>query len=176
MIETSRLIQFVLGDLDETEEDGVLEHLLGCDHCAQVVARLTDLGAAVRDLIESGQAHFVSTPSLIRSLEAAGLVTRHYRIQPGQSVACTVDAKDIYIATTVGGEIRGDARLDVITGPNRIRDVSFDPDTSSVTFITSADTLRPLPDVQINVQLLEVRDGEERVLGEYTMNHSAYRP
>jgi hypothetical protein len=68
-------------------------------------------------------------------------------------------------------------RLDVILddptlGRFRLNDVPFDPGASALTFVPSAALLRSLGTTQQRVRLVAVAGAQERVLGEYTFNHT----
>ena len=174
MIEQSALVGFVLGDLDPSEEARVLEHVVACTRCASVVARLTGLGSAVAALVRQGGTQLAVTPAMLGELDRAGLLTRSYRLKPGETVACTVDARDVYVVTTLEADLTGVTRVDVVAGPDRYPDVVFDPQAGSVSFVEPADVLRLLPSARLPLELISVEPKGDRTLGEYTLDHTAF--
>ena len=182
MIELARLLDAVTGDLDPEELHVVEEHLLGCAACARVMTRLLRLGASVAALVRDGRGIVPTPPALLEHLERAGLVTRVYAPPPGGRVPCTVDAADIYVATHLTADLTGVRRVNLAVagmahGPLRLVDLPFARSSGRVSFVVDAGALRSEPSAEHLLQLLGVGDdGAERLLAEYTMEHSAFRP
>lgn len=176
MIGIDVLARLALGDLDEDEERAAEEHVLACSECARTLEGLVTAGESVRALLDAGDARAFVTPSLVAELDRAGLVTRRYVLAPGTSVPCTVDTKDVYVLTTIEADLRDVARVDVeLPGGPRAVDVPFDAARGTISFVTSAEPLRALPSTKLPVRAIAVdRDGRERALGEYVLDHTAF--
>lgn len=176
MIALDVLARLALGDLDEGEEQAAEEHVLSCTECARTLEGLVVAGEAVRALFERGSTQVFVTSSVVAELERAALVTRRYVLAPGSTVPCTVDAKDVYVLTTLEADFAGVARVDVeLPRGVRMSDVPFDPARGTIAFVTPARPLRALPSKQFPLRALAVEpDGRERTLGEYVLDHTAF--
>lgn len=176
MIGIDVLARLALGDLDEAEEAAAEEHVLSCTECARILEGLVVAGEAVRALLARGRMQVFVTPAVVRELERDALVTRRYVLAPGSTVPCTVDAKDVFVLTTLEADLTGVTRVDVTSGVwGRVADVPFAPSAGTIAFLTAAAPLRALPSLRLDIQALAVDpDGRERMLGEYVLDHTAY--
>ena len=176
MIAFERLAMLALGELREEEAAQVEEHVLGCDGCAALVERLVDLGESVSAQARAGGAGMLASRELVALLDRDGLVTRRYDIVAGGQVACTVNARDTYTAVTLAMDPRGARRIDLLhdspSASHRIEDVPFD--ASGIAFAQPAEYLRTLPTERKTIRLVAVDGAEERLLGEYVLNHTGY--
>lgn len=164
-----------LGELDDAEEARVEEHVVSCDACAARYATFVRLGPAIAALVPAHRPSFVATPAVVARLEAEGLISRRYVIAPGSRVPCTVRPEDIYALTRLDADLSGISRLDLRRGPERYEDVPFDPKAGAVYLLTRSASLLPLPSAPVEITLLAIdRDGSERTLGDYTLDHTAY--
>jgi hypothetical protein len=175
MISIERLCRLALDEGEEEEVRAVEEHVLACGHCGGVLARLLAIGDGIASLLASGDLAIPVTPSLLRALEASGLVTRTYALAAGTTVPCGVSSDDVYVLTHLAADLHGVARVDLYTPRDVVRDVPFDASTGRVSFLARGEELRTLPSMQIPLRLVGVSDeGEERPLGEYTLSHTAF--
>jgi hypothetical protein len=181
MIAFEKLAMLALGELPESEATEVEDHVLSCSDCAGVLERLLDLGARVTEVTREGSTFMLAGQALVGELERVGLVTRTYRMGPGGEVACTVDAKDIYTALHLSLDTRGEVgRVDMVyespTGKYRVDDVPVDRDAGEVVFVQPAEYIRTLPSERKTILLIGVGSDGERILGEYVLDHTAFRP
>ena len=173
MIPFERLAMLALGELPEEQRPEVEEHVLGCDQCASVLE-------ALPRVVRAGGGRMLPGRTLVELLEREHLVTRTYRIDAGGEVACTVDAQDVYTAVHLGGvDTRGVKRIDwLYDSPSahyRVEDLPFQPGDRELVFVQPATYLRTLPSERKTIRLVAVDDAGERVLCEYTLNHTAFR-
>jgi hypothetical protein len=95
----------------------------------------------------------------------------------GGEVNCTVAARDVYTRMRLALDTRGLRRIDLLyespSASYRIVDVPFE--AGEVVFVQPATYLRTLPSERKTVRLVAVEDGSERVLGVYTLNHTAFK-
>lgn len=176
MIALERLAACALGELHADAESEVEEHVLSCGRCAAVYASFVRLGRSVAALVQAGGASMVAPRTIVEALEREGLVSRRYVLAPGAVVPCTVGADDIYSLTTFEADLSGIERVDMIRGTQRIDDVPFEP-SGTVRLITSCELIRALPSMKLPFRLVAVRpDGSEKVLAEYTLDHTAFAP
>lgn len=169
MIDDAQLIAFALGDDDAAEE-----HVMACTRCANRVASLLRIGPALAALVRSAELSIPITPSLLGQLEAAGLVSRRYVLAPDTSAPCTIGATDLYSITRFEADFTGVTRVDLINPVQRLSDVPFSD--GAVLTAVSGHLLRTLPTQTIPFSLVAVEPAGDRVLGTYTLHHTAYVP
>ena len=176
MIAIAHLLSNALGELEDDMEREVDEHILSCGRCAATYASLVRLGPEIAALVRSGTATMFVSRALADRLEREGLVTRRYLLTPGAVVPCTIGAEDIYSLTTLEGDLSHAERVDLIRGDHCTRDVPFDR-SGSVRLLTSGDVIRNFPTMKVPFRLVAVgADGQERTIGEYTLDHTAFDP
>jgi hypothetical protein len=174
------LLEYWLGELDEAREDALDEHLLGCGHCSASLQGLVDLAGEVRAAVRAGAVHAVLTDAFVKRLAAQGLRLREYRVPHNGAVYCTVAPDDDLLITRLDAPLAGVERLDVERsvgegpGVERLRDVPFDEAAGEVVYTLRMGRVRALPETTLRVRLLAVSPSGERLVGEYTFNHSPW--
>jgi hypothetical protein len=180
VIPFERLAMLALGEQAEAEAAEVEDHVLGCSGCAAILESLLDLGDHLAAITREGGTPVLAGRALVERLERDRMVTRTYRMAAGGQVACTVGAEDIYTAVYLALDTRGLGRVDIFydapSSKYRIADVPFDPASGEIVFVQPAEYLRTLPTERKTLRVLAVEDGEERLLAEYVLNHTAYSP
>ena len=176
MIAVERLIASALDELSADAQAEVEEHVLSCGHCAALYAWFLRLGPAVDELVRSGTVGMPVTRSLAQRLDADGLITRRYVLEPGKPVPCTVGPEDVYSLTTYHVDLAGVSRVDLIRAGQRIPDVPFDVEAGRVYMLSGADALRSLPSMRLQLQLVSVDESGDRTLGDYVLDHTAPAP
>ncbi len=171
------LLAYWLGEVDKGNELELDEHLFACAVCSERLRALVALGAAIRGELTRGALNIVLPESFLRTVQDAGLRLREYTLAPGGSVDCTITADDDLVISHLQAPLRDVRRLDVlidnsVLGKLRANDVPFDPNADSLVAVTSSVFLRTLRHAQQRVQLVAVDGVHERVLADYTFNHS----
>ena len=171
------LLAYWLGELDEAHELRLDEHLFACSACSERLRTIVDLGAAIRGELLRGNFGFVLPAAFIRRIKEAGLSVREYDLEPGGSVNCTITPDDDLVVSHLHAPLRDVRRLDVVIhdatgGTLRASDVAFDPEADSLTWVPSVSYLRTLGHSQQRVRLVAVEGVDERVIADYTFNHS----
>jgi len=171
------LLAWWLGELDAAAEARLDAHMFACAVCAARLTALLALGDAIRRETLSGSFGFVVPAAFVGRMRAAGLRLREYTVEPGGSVNCTIGPGDDFVVSHLHAPLAGVPRLDVILddptlGRFRLDDVPFDPQAGALTVVPSAQFLRSLGVTQQRMRLIAVTDAQERVLGEYTFNHT----
>lgn len=172
------LIAYWLGELDAAEEARIDEHLLGCSTCGGELAGLVALAGGIRAAFKEGLVHAFVTGSFVARLAAQGARLREYRVPRDGSVSCTVTPEDDFVVAHLAAPLAGVTQLDAVVyapgaPPKRVRDIPFDPQSGEVVSLPDLVRLRSMPDHQQRIQLIALDERGERMLGEYTFNHSA---
>jgi hypothetical protein len=176
------LLAYWLGNAD-ADDDGtraVEEHWFGCAECAARLQELARLCGDVTRVVRAGLVQAVLPAAFIERLRAAGLRLREYRLEPGTSVACTVAPDDDLVVAHLHAPLHGVRRLDVVMDDSsgarlRVEDVAFDAASDEIVYAPSIADLRRLGVATQHVRLVSVADGGERVIADYTFNHSPHR-
>lgn len=161
----------------EPADDDTEEHLLACDSCSKRLGELATLGDGVRRLAREGAVEMVVTPSFLARAAQEGLRTREYRVPPGGRVDCTVTREDDLLVARLQGDFRGISRLDVVAqtegGPEfRIEDVPVGPDVTELIVAQAMPAMRLLGVSRHRFRLVGRDEGCERLIGEYTFDHT----
>lgn len=177
-IDFETLVAYWLGELPEAREAGLEEHLFACAHCSGCLEELAALAAGVHAVVRLGKLGMVVSQPFVQALKHAGLRLREYRLEPGESVHCTLGADDDAVVSHVRAPLAGVKRVDVVRllaggeAEERLADVPFDPATGEVVVIPSAAWLRTMPAFTMHMRLVNVGEVGESPLGEYTFRHS----
>jgi hypothetical protein len=179
-IPLATLLEYWLGELDETREAQLDEHLLGCGHCSANLQSLVDLSGEVRAAVRAGAVHAFLTEAFVKRLAAQGLRLREYRVPHNGSVHCTVTPDDDLLITRMDAPLAGVERLDVErlsdgASHERLRDVPFDVTAGEVILAQRMEHIRALPASTTRYRLLAIAASGERLVGEYTFHHTPYR-
>ena len=171
------LLAYWLAELDEVHESRMDEHLFACSACSEELRTIVDIGAAIRGELLRGNFGFVLPASFVRRIKDAGLRVREYSLEPGGSVDCTVTRDDDLVVSYLHAPLHDVRRLDVVihdstAGTLRASDVAFDAEADSLAVVPSVAYLRTLGHAQQRVRLVAVEGADERVIADYTFNHS----
>ena len=171
------MLEYWLGELAAADELRLDEHLLACAACSERLSTIVDFGAAIRSELLRGSFSSVLPAPFIRGIKEAGLRVREYDLEPGGSVNCTIAPDDDLVVSHLHASLRGVRRLDLVlddptAGTLRLSDVAFDPAVDGVTLVPSVPYLRTLGHAQLRARLLAVEGVDERVIADYTFNHS----
>lgn len=122
----------------------------------------------------------VVTDAFVKRLVATGRTLREYRVARNGSVNCTLAPDDDVLVARLEAPLAGLERLDLelpgAEGNERVRltDIPFDAAAGEVILTPDVPSIRALPAIRYNVRLLAVAREGERVLGEYTFNHTPW--
>jgi len=182
-IDAAVLADYWLGALAGREEEAVEEHLLGCDPCG---ARLRDtiaLAEGVRKLARGGSLRMVVSDAFLKRAAEEGLRVREYAPPPGGSVQCTVTAEDDILIGRLAADLSGAGRVDLCicdergVVQRRMPDIPVHSGAGSVAYQESITYAKAMPTSKMIARLVAVdAAGTERLLGEYTFNHTRSLP
>jgi hypothetical protein len=182
-IDAAVLADYWLAALAKPEEEAVEEHLFHCDQCAARLREVIALAEGVRRLAREGSVRMVVSDAFLKRAAEQGLRVREYTPPPGGSVQCTVTAEDDILIGRLAANLRGANRVDLCICDERgveqlrLQDIPVHPGASSVAFQESITFMKAAPTLKMIARLVTVdQTGGERLLGEYTFNHTRSLP
>ena len=89
-IPVSTLLEYWLGELDETREAEVDEHLLGCGHCSASLQSVIDTSEGVRAAVCSGALQTVVTEPFFTHLHTAQMMA-DITVSPGRAGPISIE-------------------------------------------------------------------------------------
>lgn len=182
-IDAAILADYWLAALASAEEEAVEEHLLDCDRCGARLREIIALAEGVRQLAREGSLRMVVSDAFLQRAAEEGLRIREYAPPPGGGVECTVtDADDLLIgrlAADLGGAKQVDLCICDERGVEqlRIQDIPVHSGADSIAFQESIALAKAAPTNKMMMRLVTFDEaGSERLLGEYTFNHTRTLP
>jgi hypothetical protein len=172
------LVSYWLGELDPDSEARTEEHYLGCAQCSRRLEELASLAQGIRALTRASGVYAVIDEPFVRRLVERGLQVREYRVPLNGSVNCTVAPEDDFVVARLEAPLAGVTRLDLVdvypggAGEVRHEDIPFVAASGGVMISTPIEALLALPALSLQMRLLAVDNGGERVIGEYTFHHT----
>ncbi len=176
-LEFAILADYWFGDLPPADAERIGEHLFACDGCGDRLRALAALGDGVRRLAHRGAIQVAVTPSFLETATRAGLRVREYAVPSGGRVACTLTPQDDLLVSRLGADFTGVKRLDVVSQvegapEQRVEDVPVSPEARELIVLQAMPWVRALGPTVLHIRLV-ARDGAgERVLGDYTFDHT----
>lgn len=174
------LVDHWLGDTDPATADAADEHLMHCDACGARFDEVVALARGIRAAFVRGQVAAVLSGAFVERLKAGGLRIREYRVPLGGSVDCSVAPRDELLVGRVQAPLAGVRRVDALLAlsllpgqEERLADLPFDARAGEVVLAPRLQTVRRLPDHELQVRLLAVADGGEREIGRCLFRHRA---
>ena len=182
-IDAAVLGDYWVGALAGREEEAVEEHLLGCDQCGARLREVIALAEGIRKLARGGSLRMVVSDAFLKCAAEAGLRVREYAPPPGGSVQCTVTAEDDILIGRLAANLNVAKRVDLCICDGRgieqvrLTDIPFNSAAGSVAFQPSITYAKAAPSETMIARLVAFDDsGRERLLGEYTFNHTRTLP
>lgn len=182
-LDAAVLADYWLGLLDHPTEDTLEQHLFGCDQCGDRLRHVMAIAEAVRDLARAGSLRMIVSDLFLERAGQAGLQVRAYAPAAGGTVACTVSADDDLLVGRLVADLSGAQRVDLSFSDQhgveqtRLRDIPVRPGAGSVIYQESIAFMKAAPSLTLVARLVAIDDaGGERVLGEYTFDHTRTLP
>jgi hypothetical protein len=177
----AELTEYWLGDLAQTQQSAIEEHIFACSGCSRLLEEIVALGGSLRTMARTGQVAAILAPAFIERLRTDGVRIREYSLQPGGSVNCSVAPTDDLTIAHLHAPLEGVRRLDLVLDisegglpPSRLADVAFNPAAGELVLAPRMSDLRRLGTVTQRVRLLSVGESGEQVIAEYVFNHSPH--
>lgn len=182
-LDAATLADYWLGLLDQDEEARIEEHYFDCEECSSRLAEVQAMAEGVRALARAGSLMMVVTEGFLNHAATHGLHIRRYDPPKGGSVQCTVTAEDDLLVGSLAANLSTAKRVDLSlcdpTGNEQFRlvDIPFDTKSGSVLWQQSITFAKAAPTSTMVARLIDVHEsGEEKLLGEYTFNHTRTLP
>ena len=172
------LVAYWLGELDDASEARIDEHVLGCAACGERLAGIVALADGIRAASRRGMVRIFVTDAFVRSAVEHGTRVREYRVPRNGSVNCSVAPEDELLVSRLQAPLADVQRVDVISylddaQTDVFRDVPFDARSGEVVVAPKLAHLRTMPSHRRRFRLLAIDGNGERVIGDYTFNHTA---
>jgi hypothetical protein len=182
-IEAATLMDYWLAALPPPAEEAVEEHLLTCDPCGDQLREVIALSEDLRTLARSGSLRVVVNDGFVQHARKSGHRVREYAPPRGGSVACTVAAEDDVLVARLAADLSGSTRVDLAfcdaegIERQRLTDIPVRADAGGVIYQESITFAKASPSNTMIARLVAVdADGAERLVGEYTFNHTRTIP
>ena len=181
-IDAAVLADYWLGALAGAEEEAVELHLLDCDDCGGRLREVMALAEGVRKIAREGSLRMVVGDVFLERVAAEGLRVRQYTPPAGGGVECTVTAEDDLLIGRLAAEMRGAKRVDLCICDERgveqmrLADIPVSG-AGEVVYQESMTFAKASPSMKMIARLVGFDEaGVERMLGEYTFNHTRSLP
>jgi hypothetical protein len=173
------LVEYWLGELDEAAEAPIDEHILGCAECSQRLAQIVALADGTRAAFIEGRVRAFVTDAFVRRAAAQGMHVREYWVPPNGSVNCSVAPEDDLLVSHLEAPLAGVSRVDAITYLDDaqidvFQDIPFDAANGEVVLTPNIALVKTMPSHRLRFRLVAVDPQGERVIADYTFNHTAH--
>ena len=182
-IDAAVLADYWLAALASSEEEAVELHLLDCDQCGARLREVIALAEGVRKIAREGSLRMVVSDSFLKCVTEEGLRVREYALPAGGGVQCTVTAEDDFLIGRLAANLTGTKRVDLCLcderGVEQLRlpDIPVQQGASNVVYQESILWAKAMPTSKMIARLVTFDEsGGERLLGEYTFNHTRSMP
>ena len=168
-------------DTTTDDPDQIETHLFECAECAARLEQTATFGMGIKALARQGRVSGLISRALFNRLQRDGLNLRLYSLAPGDAVPCTIFAGDDIVAASLHADFSGVRAVSLsVTGPASSTLAAFDDVPVSgangeLIWALPAALVRGFPSMQLQLTLTST--GQDRtVLGQYTLDHSAFDP
>ena len=182
-IDAAALADYWLGALASPEEEAVELHLLDCDQCGARLREVIALAEGVRKIARAGSLRMVVSDAFVKRVAEDGLRVREYVLPAGGGVQCTVTAEDDFLIARLAANLTGAKQIDLCfcdeRGVEQLRlpDIPVQQGASNIVYQESISWAKSMPTSKMIARLVTFDEsGGERLLGEYTFNHTRSMP
>ncbi len=182
-IDAAILADYWIAALSSSDEEAVEEHLLDCDKCGERLREVIAMAEGIRELAREGSLRMVVSETFLKRAAEEGLRIRQYAPPAGGGVQCTVTEEDDLLIGRLAADLSGVTRVDLClcdeTGAEQVRmaDVPVHSGASGVIYQESLTLAKAAPTHKMIARLVTFDEaGGERLLAEYTFNHTRTLP
>jgi hypothetical protein len=176
------LADYWLGLLSQSEEEGLEEHLFSCDDCNARLSEMVALGEELRNLAHEGSLRMVVSETFLERAAAKGMTVRQYAPPRGGKVDCTVTLEDDLLIGRLAANFSESKIIDLVICDGqgielmRMTDVPFRPGEGKLLLQESITRAKAAPSEVMIARLVAIDDEGERLVGEFTFNHTRTIP
>jgi hypothetical protein len=167
-------LAYRVGELDPSSEAELEQHYLGCEQCSARLGEIEAIASGVRRVFSAGAIGAVLAPAFAEQLRASGTRIREYHVEANGSVNCSVAPEDDLLLSRLQAPLQGVTRVDLVVGDLRFEDVPFDASSGEVVLTPGTEHIRGMPAHRLIMRLVAVDAQGERVLGDYTFDHTPH--
>ena len=157
-------------------------HLLACDRCGARLREVIALAEGIRNLAREGSLRLVVSDAFVLRAAEQGLLVRQYAPPPGGGVECTVTAEDDILIARLAANLSGAKRVDLSCAMSAASNsagcrIFHCRRREQRVYQESITFAKAMPTGTLIARLVTFDEaGSERLLGEYTFNHTRSRP
>lgn len=176
------LADYWLALLSQPEEARLEEHLFTCDDCNARLSEMIALGEELRKLAHEGSLRMVVSETFLERAAAKGMTVRQYAPPRGGKVDCTVTLEDDLLIGRLVGDFSESKIIDLALCDGhgieqmRMTDIPFRPGEGTLLLHESITRAKAAPSEVMIARLVAIDDEGERLVGEYTFNHTRTIP
>jgi len=182
-LDAAVLADYWLAALAKSEEEAAEQHLFACDECGARLREVIALAQGVRKLAREGSLRMVVSDTFLKRAAEEGLRIREYAPPAGGGVDCTVTANDDILIGRLAAHLTGARRVDLCicdergVEQHRLANIPIAAGANSVVYQESMTFAKAMPTSTMIARLVAFDEaGGERLLGEYTFNHTRTLP
>jgi len=181
-LDAAVLADYWLAALAGAEEENVELHLLDCDECGGRLREVMALAEGVRKIAREGSLRMIVSDAFVQRAVGDGLRARQYAVPAGGGVECTVMAEDDLLIGRMAADLSGARRVDLCIcderGVEQMRMADIPVSSAGeVVYQESLTFAKAAPSMKMIARLVGFDEaGVERLLGEYTFNHTRSLP
>lgn len=171
------LIDYWVGDLDQVGSERVEAHIFDCRECADRLAEVATLAAAVAETARGARIHSIVTDAILNKFARDGMRIRTFAPEAGGVIPCAIWPEDDLIVTRLKGDFTGYDQVTLVLKANEGPELSRDEDipltagAREIITVVSAAQLRKLPSMRLHMVVSGMRNGIEQTIGEYGLEH-----
>jgi hypothetical protein len=171
------VVDYWAGDLAQTEEDRIEEHVFTCAECARELAAAEALARDIKAVARGGRLISVVTDSILNRLAADGVRIRTFTLESEDVVPCAVWADDDLVVARIRADLAEIDAVTVVTRQasgeeiGRLSDVAVRPGQREILNAFSAAHLRKLPQTRVHITVTAQGGSGEGTIAQYTLEH-----
>lgn len=175
------LVDYQLGELAGPAAENLEQHLFECPVCAARLDDVERIAAAVRRAVVRAEIGANVTGAFLDRAAADGLSRREYRLEPGQTVACSAGPEDLFvvrIAADFADAVELTAHVDfrdLSTGSSRTlppRGVLPDVESGEVVLVFPGQEVRAYPRSVWTITVQGEVGGRAAGFGPFVLDHT----
>lgn len=180
-VELGELVDYLLGELEQSAARVVEEHIFECGSCADRLQSVHRIGESIADAVRHAEVGANVNDAVVARALRDGLSVREYRIAPGEAVPCTAGPEDL-VAVRLSGDFEGISELTMDTAvldleseqlaPTVSRPVLADRDGGEIVLLFPGDVVRSYRRSRWTMTVHGESASGRREIGTFVMDHT----